>query len=246
MLREIPSRDLPPDLVLKFHELYELTKASTAALTNEAEVDSEHRMTKAEKELQSLVEYFDHQLQCREAVTTYTSGKTPEVQKNRDTSRTVQHRNVSSTADLQNVLEKHDLGLFCKSSRHSAEVCYNKEVNLTYKKQILTKAGRCFRCLKQGHMASDCRGRRRCDRCSRRHVTSMCNPDFKKEENEASATAVNLLSQQASPVILQSLTARVAGTTSSKHCRIFFDCGSQRSFITIDASRTLGFQFLQE
>ncbi|KAH7981281.1 hypothetical protein HPB49_022893 [Dermacentor silvarum] len=151
MLREIRLRVLPSDLVLKFHELYKPTKASTVVSTNEAEVDSEHRMTKAEKELQSLLEYFDHKLQCREAVTPYASATTPEVvQKNRETSRTVQHRNVSSTAALQNVLEKPDLCLFCKSSRHSAEVCDNKEVNLNNKKQIVTKAGRCFRCLKQG------------------------------------------------------------------------------------------------
>ncbi|KAH7966645.1 hypothetical protein HPB49_018189 [Dermacentor silvarum] len=79
MLREILLRVLPSDLALKFHELYKPTKASTAASTNEAEVDSEHRMTKAANELQSILAYFDHQLQCREAVTTYTSAKTRET-----------------------------------------------------------------------------------------------------------------------------------------------------------------------
>ncbi|KAH7936938.1 hypothetical protein HPB49_006448 [Dermacentor silvarum] len=77
--------------------------------------------------------------------------------------------------------------------------------------------------------------------------STSCQLDDKKKENQASATAVNLLSQQASPVILlQCLTARVAGTATSKHYRILFDGGSQRSFITIDASRTLGCQFLEE
>ncbi|KAH7974013.1 hypothetical protein HPB49_008404 [Dermacentor silvarum] len=151
MLWEIVLRVLPSDLVLKFHELYKPRNASTAVSTNEAEVDSERRMTEVDKELKSLLEYFDHQLECREAVTTYTYTKTPAVvEKNRETSRANQHRNVSSTAALQDVLEKPHLCLFCKSSRHRAQVCDSKEVNLTYKKQILTKTGRCFRCLQQG------------------------------------------------------------------------------------------------
>ncbi|KAH7954930.1 hypothetical protein HPB49_022968 [Dermacentor silvarum] len=131
MLLEIPLRVLPSDLALKFHELYKPTTAYTAVSTIQAEADTEHRMAKGEKELQSLLQYFDHQLQCREAVPTYASATTPEVvHKIRETSQTVQ-RHVSSTTAQQSVLEKPYLCLFCKSSKPSAEVCDNKEVSLT-------------------------------------------------------------------------------------------------------------------
>ncbi|KAH7937170.1 hypothetical protein HPB49_008424 [Dermacentor silvarum] len=58
--------------------------------------------------------------------------------------------------------------------------------------------------------------------------------------------AEGILREQQEPATSQCLTARVAGTATSKHYRILFDGGSQRSFITIDASRTLGCQFLEE
>ncbi|KAH6939336.1 hypothetical protein HPB50_017273 [Hyalomma asiaticum] len=102
---------------------------------------------------------------------------------------------MSSAASLQRVLGKPDPCLFCSSTKHRAEVC-DDETNLTVKKQILTKDGRCFRWFKQGHMARDCWGRQKCDRCSRRHVTSMRDLYFQKKANEASATATNLLSNK--------------------------------------------------
>lgn len=43
------------------------------------------------------------------------------------------------------------------------------------RKQILRKSGRCFVCLRPGHVSRECRSRSRCSKCSRRHHTSICS-----------------------------------------------------------------------
>ena len=45
------------------------------------------------------------------------------------------------------------------------------------RKQILLKAGRCFVCLRTGHVSRDCRSKSKCTKCSRRHHVSICQGD---------------------------------------------------------------------
>ena len=43
------------------------------------------------------------------------------------------------------------------------------------RKQILRKSGRCFVCLRTGHMSRECRSKLKCNKCSRRHHMSICS-----------------------------------------------------------------------
>ena len=42
------------------------------------------------------------------------------------------------------------------------------------RKQLLRRAGRCFSCLRKGHLGRDCRSKSRCRVCKGRHHTSIC------------------------------------------------------------------------
>jgi hypothetical protein len=42
------------------------------------------------------------------------------------------------------------------------------------RKQALRHSGRCFSCLRKGHLSRDCRSRNRCRTCGRRHHSSIC------------------------------------------------------------------------
>ena len=44
------------------------------------------------------------------------------------------------------------------------------------RKQILRKSGRCFSCLRKGHLSRNCRTTHRCRKCNGRHHTSICMP----------------------------------------------------------------------
>jgi len=42
------------------------------------------------------------------------------------------------------------------------------------RKQILRKSGRCFVCLRHGHLSRECRSKSRCSKCAKKHHTSIC------------------------------------------------------------------------
>lgn len=55
------------------------------------------------------------------------------------------------------------------------------------RRQLLKKAGRCFVCLRTGHISKECRSKGKCNKCGRRHHTSICM----EEKNETPKTAGN-------------------------------------------------------
>ena len=44
------------------------------------------------------------------------------------------------------------------------------------RKQALRCSGRCFSCLRKGHLSRDCRSQHRCHTCNGRHHSSICSP----------------------------------------------------------------------
>lgn len=235
MLREILLRVLPTDMVLRFHEARKASSSAAASSNTE------------DNELQMLLEFFDLQLTCREAVAEqeiHRSRRTPE----KGGLKPSHPRDVSTTAALQSSASSPQKCLFCRSEKHSAEVCDKKEISLSLKKEMLTKAGRCFRCLKQGHLAKDCRSRLKCGKCARRHATSVCaSEEIRSDKEKVLSASVNLISKQPSSVVmLQTLTATISGTKTSGRYRVLFDGGSQRSFITAKASQRLGCEVIEE
>ena len=61
---------------------------------------------------------------------------------------------------------------YCQQ-QHAAEACATVK-GIEDRKQILRKSGRCFVCLRRGHISRECRSRSRCHKCSARHHVSVC------------------------------------------------------------------------
>ncbi|XP_077548213.1 uncharacterized protein LOC144161022 [Haemaphysalis longicornis] len=245
MLREILLRVLPTDMVLWFHEGLKTSRSTVDASLNELG-DSTGQTGQPDQELQLLLEFFQHQLMCREAVAENTAQK---IHRTPEDGRKANHpRDLSTTSALQGSATDPQRCFFCHSGKHSADACDSKELSLSRKKQMLAKAGRCFHCIKKGHMVKQCRSQPKCGKCSKRHVTSVCASDStKNDDGNVTSTPVNLVSKQAgSVVLLQTLTAKIAGTTTSGRYRVLFDGGSQRSFITANAAQRLGCEPLEE
>ena len=67
---------------------------------------------------------------------------------------------------------------------HDLESCkLYLDINVKARKELAKSKGLCFGCLVRGHMARDCKGRKKCDTCKRSHPTSL-HGDLKREPEE--------------------------------------------------------------
>jgi len=153
---------------------------------------------------------------------------------------------------------------YCKQS-HSSNSC-QVVTDVSQRKQILRKAGRCFVCLRRNHMSRECRSTLKCARCGGRHHVTICNglperaltttveqvnhPQPSITSTAQMGTNIGVTPTTLSlhcvstkvPVLLQTARAdvfRVGNPQIRKEARIVFDSGSQRSYITRDLASAL-------
>ena len=128
------------------------------------------------------------------------------------------------------------------------------------RKHILRQEGRCFSCLKKGHVSHMCRQNRKCSQCGGKHHLSICfnHEDSSKanEECQSSPEQGSMpLNPKAEPYRSSALFVDASGTillqTARAMCfnyenerkrvelRFAFDSGSQRSYVTERACRKL-------
>ena len=62
--------------------------------------------------------------------------------------------------------------VYCRGSHYSASCTAVRSINK--RKELLTRSGRCFNCLKHNHRAKDCDRARNRRHCNRRHHQSLC------------------------------------------------------------------------
>ncbi|XP_003391348.1 PREDICTED: uncharacterized protein LOC100639084, partial [Amphimedon queenslandica] len=145
---------------------------------------------------------------------------------------------------------------YCKAQGHNPESC-RRVSSVEERRQILRRVGRCFICLRKGHISSKCRSRWKCMKCKEQHHTSICNKGTqpKKDEKPLNPGATSFTSERAttmytSPmkqaVLLQTAEAVIRNPLSNQrgHANIIFDLGSQRSYITSQFSRELELRVL--
>lgn len=124
------------------------------------------------------------------------------------------------------------------------------------RKQILGTAGRCFVCLRRGHICRYCRSTNRCTRCRGRHHISICSAfapgagrgspttTASNEDTRPSAEGMTrtpstsaMYVNSHTPILLQTAKVVVCDAThleptSSLEVRAILDPGSQRSYVT--------------
>ena len=153
---------------------------------------------------------------------------------------------------------------YCKLEGHSPSNC-RKVTDIDERKKLIREGGRCFNCLRKGHIGRDCHSSSRCSRCKGRHHTSIClranKPQFTNRDSlDSSNSKQRGLNPEAPPfkqpepttscytsasdtILLQ--TAKVFAFNLREPSRkiiahILFDSGSQCSYISERACRRLG------
>ena len=59
--------------------------------------------------------------------------------------------------------------------------------SISDRRQILKTAGRCYVCLRVGHLSRNCRSRNKCPQCNGRHQLSICEGSSHQDNNTTSA-----------------------------------------------------------
>ena len=134
------------------------------------------------------------------------------------------------------------------------------------RKQLLLKGGRCFICLKKGHLSRDSQSSRGCYNCGGRHHSSICKsqrsgprnaqnttptsteqpqnvrPQTQPQQHQTqSAPVLSMYVDVKTPVLLQTARASVFQPNRpslTTIVRIILDSGSQRSYVTYCAEES--------
>ena len=144
--------------------------------------------------------------------------------------------------------------------QHLSSRC-NIITDISARRAILRKKGRCFACLKSGHIVRHCPSKFKCPKCGNNHHISLCEgikpredptkpnqnqkqqPPFQAKGNEAST---NVCANSNVSVLLQTAKAMVGNPNVPQQqklqSRIVFDSCSQRSYISNRLKNSLGVQ----
>lgn len=141
---------------------------------------------------------------------------------------------------------------FCLEG-HKHEDC-QKVKNVKERKQILLKYGRCFNCIRKGHVSRECKTAITCKYCKGKHHLCLCYADptgeGKTPESEGnssnldSAVGNSMHIETGNSVALQTAQAEVAGKCRSR-IRVLFDTASHTSFVTSRVAKTSGLEIIR-
>ena len=164
---------------------------------------------------------------------------------------------------------KAALGCCYCQGEHSPQA-WNVVKSTQDRRQILRTTGKCYVCLRVGHLSRNCRSRNRCRLCNRRHHSSICDgsscqdsrvPDPPPAPSRTQSSSNSNLNPAATPfsgnttacccinhknsVLLQTARAVVFNPAHPERRRsvsILFDSGSQRSYVTEAVSSFLNLE----
>ena len=178
--------------------------------------------------LERLMIYFNDELSAIESCKLVSSEKRP------DSGKRSNNTGDFTSSCLQTSSEnKVRICVYCKSGDHLASRC-NSVTNVSTRKTILRKQGRCFVCLDTGHLMRNCQSKYTCNKCKKKHHISLC--DANTSTSEVPEVQHNNFVSSYNGVLLQTASADFSdiGDSKSLSARVLFDSGSQRSYVSLD------------
>ena len=173
-------------------------------------------------------------------------------------------KNTTPTAASLQVQSSSSLCSFCSKDGHKSERCFSVN-NLGYeeRKEKIRENNLCFKCLFPGHIASKCTVVPVCPICNGKHNKLCCRkfvgkssplPNKLTPENDENETMVKVLENNTSNVTLvhdnknvffQLARVQVQGQDGKPiWTNIFFDSGSDHTYVTKNLVRKLSPEFL--
>ena len=106
--------------------------------------------------------------------------------------------------------------VFCNNPGHRHEDC-KRVTDIKERKKLLLKYGRCFKCLRKGHLARACKISVKCSACKCEHHKALCDASSKEPEgnspgdgrqNEVDSTNLHVVTS--ARVVLQTAQAQAS------------------------------------
>ncbi|XP_040074731.1 uncharacterized protein LOC120846891 [Ixodes scapularis] len=232
LLHTVLQRSLPPELIIRYNR----------SLIVEKRPQNEGR-----DDLARLLEFIEIEVETREKcrqLTPHANQRTAPESRHREFRS---ERGGSAAALTSAAKSEMRRCVFCGSNEHILEKC-TSPLTIQEKKEKLKAENRCFRCTKQFHRFRDCRSAKKLSwaRCSRRHLTVMCDPEWAGAGQSTSSDSnppqfigiSSACTTSHNQVLLQTARMRARGQTETS-LRALIDGGSQRTFIRRDTSEKL-------
>ena len=217
--------------------------------------------------LTSLMEVFQEELQARERICSDITNKS---------TRNGRSASIPTGATLFSGVSRGVSCYYCDQA-HLSKDC-KVVTQAEARRQLLKKAGRCFVCLRTGHIKKECRSKTKCSKCGRRHHISIClgekdeaskatsegvqqgtSQNTQSTSSETSGSKLNVNAPPFPPkqkttslyvssnktVLLQTAVTTICNPnqpTVNQRVRAVLDLGSQRSYISQRAAKSLGLQ----
>ena len=201
-----------------------------------------------ESDLSWLLEFLKKEIQRRERSQTFR--ETPPASEKTQPSVPEERRRVASVATLSSFSDSR-CGICHKP--HQTERCWDlTNYPISVRRDKILKAGLCFRCLGQGHIARACE--QKCFYCKRGHHALLCSPStsvktFTAEPHSQNVPVSHSVTTRVSSVntndvktriLLQSASVEVRGQKGVTRVNVLFDTGSDRSYISGDLVQKVG------
>lgn len=252
LLIPILLKQLPHNLVVEFHRKRDPNKTG---------------------DVNELMKFIKFEIESREAANA-VSGLTFKPQESvrpKNEYRKPTNRNYFPTSAALNTISIKNVCMFCKSNSHASLKC--KQITDEQKRYKLKKEGRCYRCLLNKHMISQCNVKiQPCESChSSQHNFLFCPKTRNKiavqkqspeipEIKESSSNEVNYITENQTVMssllkpknsnnyttLLQTASVQVESGSKKLVARLLYDSASQKSFIRKDLARALNVKCIRK
>ena len=230
-----------------------LTSVIISKLPPEIKLIVSREMTGETWDLERVMNVFEREVDARERASASNPPCTP---------RKLQPRIPTATALTTASTGSVNTNITCTYCRqnHPSALC-TTVTDVSSRKEILRKAGRCYVCLRKNHLSRECTSNFSCSKCRGKHHASICSrntsvrgtPTSSTSTRTASAepssmprgtqTTSNLYAGAHAPVLLQTaqleLSNLEAPSLPATVARAILDGGSQRTYITSRIQRQL-------
>ena len=239
-VRGLESMEISPDMYGCF-----LTPIIMQKLPEEFRIAITRNLGSETWNLKDILREFHKELQLREQCLLNTKELRPSSSSQRGES-------MHSTSALfsNSSKDKKVARVWCSfcNQDHQSSSC-NVVTSPESRKQILKRKGKCFLCLKTGHLSRSCQSSVKCFKCHGPHHVAICDCSDQPQtgqaqsENVPSVSTSMYVDQSKGSVFLQTATAEVLrpdNDSCSRSIRLVFDSCSQRSYITENLKTELG------
>ncbi len=242
MLTPVLLTKLPPDLRL---------------------IVSRKMLSDTETRIEDVLETFEKELAARER----TSNPTAPPAHGPGRRSHDRGRHSALIAGAKEAVSNSSISCCYCQQQHSATEC-TTVTEVGTRKQILRKSGRCFNCLRRGHILRFCRATSKCHQCRGKHHVSICDshktcgaqhgdiPSLAQTGELAQPTRLNpgappytpttttatLCSGQQKSVLLQTARSVLQNPKRPRRLaevRLLLDSGSQKSYLTERAKQLI-------